>query len=141
MPVQLQDADDVITAKDSELAGVTDGDPETVYTLRPISVEDHRAITKQHTKEVVNRRTHQKESEVDWGAVNDDVLDFVLRDWTGILRKGRPAPCTRENKLKLDAPRRQALSDVAGLNQVQRAPEVRAESFPEPSPVPALLGR
>jgi len=141
MAVQLLDSDDRIAVKDSELTGVTDGDPETTYLIRPIAVDDHRRIVKAHTTDVVNRRTHQKEPQVDWAAVNDDILDFVLVDWTGIHLKGQPVACSREYKLKLDGVRRQALADVAGMNQIARAPEVRAESFREPADLPAVLGR
>lgn len=133
MPVKLQDPDELITVKDSQLPGVTDGDPDTSYTLRPISVEDHRRLQKEYTKDVINRRTHQREPQIDFEALNDAVLDFVLRDWVGILDKGQPAPCTLAHKLRLDGVRRVALSAVAGMNQVERAPEVRAQSFREPA--------
>lgn len=133
MPVQLLDADDRIVVKDSELVGVANGDPETTYTLRPIATDDHRAIMKANTTEVVDRRSHQKVPQVDWAGVNDATLDFVLLEWSGILVKGQPAACTREHKLRLDATRRQALTDLAGMNQIARAPEVREESFREPA--------
>lgn len=135
MALQLIDADDRFDVKDSDLPGVVGGDPDTTYTLRPIAVDDHRRITKERTKQVPNRRTHQNEPVTDFDAVNDDVLDFVLVDWSGILFRGQPVPCAREHKLKLDGPRRIALSNLAGMNQIRRAPEVRAESFREPASV------
>lgn len=133
MAVQLIDPDDRIPVKDSELPGVANGDPGTTYTLRPISVNDHRRLSKENTKTAINRQTHMGEAVIDYEALNDDILDFVLLDWSGILLKGQPAPCIREHKLRLDGARRAALSGVAGMNQIQRAPEVRAESFRQPS--------
>lgn len=129
MPVHLFDADERVTVADSDL--VPDGDPETTYTIRLMGIEDHRAIVKARTVDVVNRHTHQKEPKTDWAAVADDVIDFVLVEWAGLLWRGQPVPCIREQKLRLDAVRRGALNDRAGMNQIARAPEVRVESFPE----------
>lgn len=132
MPVHLID-DEPIRVTDSDLEGVTDGDPETVYTLRPIGVDDHRRLQKQFTKDVVDRRSHQKVPQTDFEGLNDAVLDFVLIGWSGVLMKGQPAECVLANKLKLDGLRRVALSGLAGMNQIARSPEVRVESFREPA--------
>ena len=137
--LQLIDHEDRLTVLDSELPGIVNGDSETTYTLRPISVEDHRRLRTQNTTSVPNPRTQAKESVVQLEALNDDLLDFVLQDWSGILLKGQPAPCTRELKLKLDGARRVALCDLAGMNRIARAPEVRAESFREPAGVSRVL--
>jgi len=133
MPVQLLDSDERREVSDAALIGVTDGDPETVYVIRSIGIDEHRAIAKRHTTEILDRRSHQKVPETNYHAVVDDVLDFVLVDWRGILFRGQPVPCERAYKLKLDYVRKQALSDLAGMNQIQRAPEVRAESFRQPA--------
>jgi hypothetical protein len=127
--LNLIDAGETITVKDSELEGVSGGDPEVTYTLRPITVEDHRALQKQFTKAGIDRRTHQKTEEVDFAGLADATLDHVLIGWSGILSKGQPAECSRENKLKLDGIRRVALTGLAGMNQIARSPEVRAQSF------------
>lgn len=141
MPVQLMDSDDRIVVKDSELQGITDGDPETTYTLRPIGVDDYRRLTKAHTKKVLNRRTHQSDDEVDFAGLTDAVLDYVLTDWSGILFKGQPVPCLQEYKQRLDGVRRAALAALAGMNQIHRVEEVRAESFHEPPAVLDVLDR
>ena len=131
MPLQLFDPDERRDVVDADLPGVVDGDRETVYVIRPIGVDDHRAIVKRNTKQVIDRASHQKVPMTDYGAVNDDVLDFILVEWRGVLFRGEPVPCERVHKVKLDPVRRQALADVAGMNQIARAPEVRAESFRE----------
>lgn len=133
MPLQLIDPAEPIVVKDSELPGVTGGDPDTTYTLRPIAVEDHREISKKNTKPVIEPLSRRTIDQTDYEAVADDTLDFVLTDWSGILIKGQPAACTRENKLKLDGNRRVALTGLAGMNQIARSPEVRAESFRQPT--------
>lgn len=130
MPVQLID-DEPIVVKDSDLDGITDGDPDTTYTLRPIGVDDHRRLQKQFTKDIIDRRSHQKVPQTDFEGLNDAVLDFVLVGWSGVLMKGAPADCVLANKLKLDGPRRVALAGLAGMNQIARSPEVRVESFRE----------
>lgn len=135
MPLELLDPDARIDVKDSDLTGVTDGDPDTIYTLRPIGIEDHREIVKKNTHDELDRRSHQKIKVTNWHAVADDVLDFVLVAWKGIRFRGADVPTVREYKLKLDYVRKQALSDLAGMNQVAREPEVRAESFRQPADV------
>lgn len=135
MPLELLDPEGRIEVKDSDLTGVTDGDPDTVYVLRPIGIEDHRVLTKQNTRDELDRRSHQKVKVTDWNAVADDVLDFVLIEWRGILFRGAAVPCERDFKLKLDYVRKHALSELAGMNQVARAPERRAESFRQPADV------
>lgn len=135
MSVELLDPDGQIEVKDSDLQNIVGGDPGTVYVLRPIGIDDHRQITKARTRDELDRRSHQKIQVTDWNAVADDVLDFVLVGWRGIRFRGADVPCERAYKLKLDYVRKQALSDLAGMNQVVREPEVRAESFRQPADV------
>lgn len=131
--LQLIDPDVPITVADSELDGIKQGDPETVYHLRPISVDDHRRLSKQNTKDGIDPESRQVVKTIDFEALNDDLLDFCLTGWSGILLKGEPAPCSRENKLKLDGARRVALTNRAGMNQIARVGEDRAASFRQPA--------
>ncbi len=140
MPVVLTDPDARITVRDADLAGIVNGDPDTTYTIRPISIEQHRGLVKKNTAQVIDRRLQAQVPQVDSAAVSDDVLDYVLVEWSGLLFRGEPVPCERAYKLKLDYVRKSALCDLAGMNQIVRAPEVRAESFREPAGVPAVLG-
>jgi hypothetical protein len=68
---------------------------------------------------------------VDWEAVSDDLLDYVIAGWSGIIAKGEPLPCVKVNKLLLDGPRKTAILERAGMNEIAAAPERRAESFRE----------
>lgn len=138
--LHLIDPDEPIIVKDSEIPGVRDGDPETTYTLRPIASDDHRRLTKQHTKKGIDPVSRATVEEIDFEALNDATLDFVLVGWSGILIKGEPAPCVLANKKRLDGVRQRALQNLAGMNQIARLEEVRAESFREPSDVRAVLG-
>lgn len=134
MPVHLMQADDRLTVTDDAL-GVQGGDKDTSYTLRPLTRETYREIIQRHTKKVPNRRTHQMDEVTDHPAAGDDLLDYAVVAWSGILLGGAEAPCTRENKLKLDLPRASALLDKAGLGEVTSfgAAERRAESFRGPA--------
>ncbi len=118
MPVQLLDPDKQITVKDSELEDVSDGDPETTYTVRQIPPEVNRDITKRSTSHPPNRRTGSRETVVDHFAVFDDLLDYALIAWSGILDRGEPAPCERAYKMRLDVARKAALLSRAGVNEV-----------------------
>lgn len=126
MALQLLSKDTRIEVADADLDGVTDGDPETVYVLRQLTPAESREISRRHTTNPINQRTGRREEQVDLNAVAEDLLDAALVDWRGIVANGVPAECSRENKLLLDAVRRTALLQVAGLN---RSAEVRAASF------------
>jgi len=139
--LQLIDESDTLTVKDSDLPDVPDGDPDVVYTLRPISTETHRELAKKHTSHPINPRTHQKEDRLDGVALADDLFDYALVGWSGILWKGQPAELTRANKMKIDALRKSSMLGLAGLNQIARQPEVKAESFPAVDPLVPVLGR
>jgi hypothetical protein len=129
MALELKTDDDITTVSDADL--VAGGDPETSYDIRHITPQKHREIVKQNTKKVPNRRSHAMEEVTDWVALQDALVDYAIAKWTGIVYKGQPLPCERENKLRLDAGRRMAILDRAGMNEVQAAPERRSESFPE----------
>ncbi len=109
-----------------------DGDPECSYKIRPISVETHRSIVKQHTSKVPNRRTHRADEIVDFEAVSDATFDFALVDWKGIEDKGKPVPCDGlATKKRLPGPLITAIGEYAmqtgGAHG--RSPEERRESF------------
>ena len=133
MALNLKTLDAIEEIKDSDL--VPDGDKETVYKIRHITIEKNREVVKRHTRKVPNRRTHTQDSVTDYEAVGDELLDYVLVDWSGVVSDGTPLPCTTDNKLLLDGVRRAALLEKAGMNEVQAAPERRAESFRAPATV------
>ncbi len=128
MALALIDTSEQIEVTDAEL-GVPDGDPETVYILNPLDVTKYRALIKDHTSYVINKRTHQREEKVDGVALADAVFDYILAGWRGVQLKGQPVPCEWAYKVLLDPARRSALLDQAGMNRVERSPEDRAESF------------
>ncbi len=127
MPLVLKSTDDRQTLTDAEL--IPDGAKDVMYVLRHLTTEQHREIVRSNTKKVPNKRTHQMEDRVDWEAVSDDLLDYVLTEWSGVVANDAPLPCTRAHKLLLDGPRKTAMLELAGMNEVQATPERRAESF------------
>ena len=130
MPIELNRDDAEIQVCDKDLPGVVDGDPDVFYTLRKLTKPTHRKILKAHTTNEFVRGVGRQEK-VDYDAVTDDLLDYIVIGWKGVLLKGEPAPCLREWKVNgLDVDRKRALIDKAGMNDVARAPEVRAVSFP-----------
>lgn len=126
MALTLTQAGHITTRTDADL--VPGGDKDTSYQIRHITIEKFRELTTAHTDQIPNRRTQQREERIDLMGLNDAQLDFALLDWTGVLDShGAPLPCTRENKMLLDAGRRQAICGYATANDI--APEVREESF------------
>lgn len=124
MALQLLDDATPITVADTAL-GVDGGDPDVSYQVRQILPQQAKAIAKRHT------HARSNGERVDQVSMLEDLIDAAVVGWTGILVKGEPAPCTREHKLLLDAPRRLALLSVAGLNRP--AAEVRDASFRVPA--------
>lgn len=129
MALELKKADTITTVTDAEL--VPEGDKDTTYQVRHLTTEKHREIEKQNTKMVPNKRTHQREPELDADAFTEDLIDYIVAGWSGVVANGEPLPCTREYKLLLDAARKRALLVYAGSNEIVAAPERRAESFPD----------
>lgn len=122
--------DDLIWVHETELAGVTDADPDISYQIRKLTPTKHREIVKKHTKPVFERGVGRVEK-TDGYAAMDDIVDHVLTDWRGILLRGEKCPVTRDWKLQgLDLDRKKAIVDRAGMNEIAREPERRAESFP-----------
>lgn len=123
MAVRLLNEDDEITVTDAEI--VEDGDKETTYTLRKITPETQRKIRKANTRAANHRRAES----VNWEAITDDQLDFALKAWTGVVDEGKPVPCERDYKLRLDPVRKGALLERAGLSDIVAAEEARDHSF------------
>jgi hypothetical protein len=113
-----------ITVLDSEL--ITGGDSETSYTLRKITPEKQRELVDKHTRRGNNRR----QETIDVDRLQEDQLDYALTAWKGVLDRGKPADCSRENKIGgLDLERRVAIITRASITDVVAAQEARAESF------------
>ena|SRR3990167_9455954 len=134
MSLHLMDADDQITVRDDQL-GIPDGDNGTVYTLRPITREVYKQTIKRHTTRVPNRRTHNSEDQTDWTLVTEDLIDYALTAWTGVLFHGAEAACDRDMKLRLDPTRTAALLNQAGMSQVSGMGDevAREASFRRPA--------
>lgn len=140
MALVLKTSRDTEVVKDSDL--VADGDKDTTYTIRHLTVPKHRDILKANTKRVINKRTHAKDDEVDDIGFSDALLDYVLIGWSGVMFDGKPVDVNgvvRDGdedvpaKTLLDGPRRTAMFEKAGLNEIQAASEGRQESFRAPT--------
>ncbi len=123
MAVRLLNEDDEITVTDAEIA--EDGDKDTTYTLRKITPETQRKIRRANTR----AGNHRRAESVNWDGVQDDQIDHALKSWTGIVDGGKPVPCERHYKLRLDPIRKAALLDKAGLSDLVDAEEARDRSF------------
>jgi hypothetical protein len=106
-------------------------DDEAVYTLRPITVEYARRVYKTHTHQELNRRTHQKDDHVDTVAAVNDLLDYCLVAWAGVVDRGQPVACVLANKLRLPSNIQTALIELAQQGQV--TPEATSASFRQPA--------
>lgn len=123
MAIELKQAGDEIPVTDAEL--ISGGDAETTYTLRRLTIDTWREIARKHTKPATYRKPERRDEE----AFQDDLFDYVLKGWTGIVSNGQPAPCDWEHKKLLDLGRRVAMLDRAGMNEIGAQEDARAESF------------
>src|SRR5436190_21251865 len=123
MALELKDEKDTWTVTDADV--IKGGDTDTAYTVRRLTLDKHREITKRHTKPA----TYKKGERRDEDAIQDDLFDYVLVGWKGVVVKGAPVPCDWEHKKLVDVARRIALLDIAGLNEIAAAEDARDESF------------
>lgn len=124
MALRLLNDDEQVTVLDSAL--IEGGDQDTSYTIRKLTPEKQREIVKRNTRPGNYRRTGDT---INWNAVQDDQLDYVLLAWSGVKDGERDAECSRANKLMLDGVRKLALIDRAGMAEVIAAEEARDASF------------
>lgn len=137
MALLVRGEDERIEICDADLDGVEDGDAETFYTVRVLTQRVIDEIRARHTKHLVNKVTHRREPVTDDRAMAEDLLDYLLVDWRGILFKAthEPVPCVKDYKAQaLSGARVEALFKLAGVNEVARV-EARAESFRPVTPV------
>lgn len=125
----LHDDAATFTVKETDIPDVLNADPDVSYDVRPLTTAKFRELQKKNTRPVPNKATRQMIDEVNGEKLADDLIDHVIAGWSGILDKGQPAECTRENKLRLDGQVKQGLIGVAGLNRIEEAPAQREESF------------
>lgn len=129
MPRQLHTEDATFEVCETDLPEIPEADGTVFYTLRELTTAKWREIRRANTTKRPNKQTRQMEAVLDEEAFSDDLVDYVLTDWRGILDRGQPAPCTRENKLRLDGPIKAALVGKAGLTQIVQEPQHREQSF------------
>lgn len=129
MPRSLHDESSTFEVKESDIPEVMNADPDVSYTVRPLSTTKFREFQKKHTRLVPNKQTRGMESDVNGEALADDLIDWVIAGWSGILDKGQPADCSKANKLRLDGQVKQGLIGVAGLNRIEAAPAETERSF------------
>lgn len=130
MPLELKSDSATWDVKDSEV--IKGGDPDTVYTVRRLTLDKHREIKRKHTKPATYRRQFDK---IDEDELQDDLFDYVLVGWSGVVVNGEPVPCEWAHKKLIDVPRRIALLDIAGMNEIAAAEAARGESFRAPADV------
>ncbi|WP_291981901.1 hypothetical protein [Luteitalea sp.] len=114
------DEEQTVTVIEKQLA-VADPDGDTSYVLRLLPEKKVTQFQKTHTTRRPNHLGQMIEH-TDHDAVAEDVLDWVIKDWTGIGARDEqgtlvPVPCTRETKIGLDPHIRKALIDYASRNQ------------------------
>ncbi len=129
MSRSLHDESQTFEVKESDIPEVVNADPDVAYTVRPLTTAKFRELQKRNTQQVVNKASRSMEAEVNGEKLADDLIDWVIADWSGIVDKGQPAECSRANKLRLDGQVKAGLIGVAGLNRIEAAPEVRTDSF------------
>lgn len=128
MAVRLTAAGDTITVKDSDL--IAGGDEGASYTLQLLTREDYKRIRKPHLK-----TKHDGRVVVNEEAFGEDLLDFVLQEWSGV-GEGEPLQlieCNRKNKLRIDGGRISAMFELSGRSRIEAADEERTSSFRGPA--------
>ena len=129
MALELLTDDQTFEVCDTDLENIQGkADADVFYTIRPVPLALNRQTQKKHTK--VTRPNGIREEVFDRDAFLDDLIDYALVSWRGILLNGKPAECSRDNKIRgLDFPRKLALLALAGINRTVEATEAKVHSF------------
>jgi hypothetical protein len=135
LALELKRPGTFFTITDADL--VPGGDKETVYTVRYYTTEDADRIREACTPKKFDSATGRIVDNVP--DVNEHnkklalaILDFVLKDWTGVFDGDQPMPCTIENKTLLPGTRRLRLLQLAQENVEVKA-QSKAETFRDAS--------
>jgi hypothetical protein len=123
MALELKDDHGTQVVTDADL--LKGGDPTVTYTIRRLTIDKQREIHKRHTKPATFKRPERADLE----AVQDDLFDWCLANWTNVVANGQPIECVWEHKKLLDLARRTAILEVAGMNEIAAAEDAREESF------------
>ncbi len=126
-----QDTEEVVEITEKVLK-VDDPDPDTKFWVRLLSEAKMREIRKRHTTKRPNRQGGYVE-QTDEEAVGFDIVDYAIKDWSGIVAKGADGalvqvPCVRDAKRGLDPHVRSAIVDYCTHNQRVEA-QAKADSF------------
>lgn len=79
-----------------------DGKPSVVITIRPISQQKYRQVEQHRTERRLNKKTRAMEEVTDWPAVQDDLIEYAIRSWIGIVgADDQPLQCVLDAKLGL----------------------------------------
>jgi hypothetical protein len=129
MARQLHTEDATFWVAETDLPEIPEPDEAVSYQLRELTTSKWREIRKLNTTMKPNKQTRTMEPVLNDEGFSDDLVDYVIIGWKGIVDRGAEAPCTRETKQRLDGPIKSALVGRAGLTQIVREPEIKAESF------------
>lgn len=123
MAVSLLEDGQTVDVRDADL--IEGGDKETVFTLRKITPEKQRELRKRHTRPG-NYRRHES---INDEALQDDLIDYIVAAWSGVVSSGQVVPCERAYKLRLDVVRKSAMLERAVIAEVVEVEEARDKSF------------
>ncbi len=99
-------------------------DPEEAFKLRLEGAVFTLRRLDSATLMAIERRHAHTPSEARRQRINDDVLDYIIRDWKGVFSPlgGEEVPCTRENKLRLPTSIKLKLLEAAGRPRAEDIP-------------------
>jgi hypothetical protein len=103
------------------------GAPSVVITLRPISQAKYRQVEAANTEKLLNKKSRAMEDVTDWAGVQDALIDYSVKSWTGILgADDEPLQCVLDAKLGLPGDLKNELIQRAMQGE---SVEVKAASF------------
>lgn len=144
MARSLVKQDAIVEVREEELDLPCPADPDAVYSVRWIPPSENERVRAKHVPKRWDKRTHQQveqDATAEQGkAVIDDLLDYCLIGWSGVVDNGSQVPCERENKLALPRPVKISLVEFALMEGASRQ-ERQKQSFREPARVGDVLDR
>jgi hypothetical protein len=101
------------------------GKPSVVITLRPITQSKYRSVMGDNTQRLLNKKTRQMEEVTDWDQVQDDLVEYSIQSWTGLIgADDKPLQCVLDAKLGLPGELKNEL-----VQRAMQGEAVSSESF------------
>lgn len=128
MSREIRRAEETFTVSEADI--LDGGDTDVSYTIRPITRDRYQAVSVRQAAKFGGRRGMKLSEQFEFMvALNEELFDYALVDWSGVTMGGEPVACDSDTKKLLDGAVMQKVLEKAGLNEIRASEDARAATF------------